>query len=153
MRLDLKARCGRGRRHVGRDLLDPFERLGNDHFALAGPDRADVFRGDERPRAAPGPRVIRPARAHGDEQHERPVLVGSGPAPGDSVAERVNTLTDLVSSHSSTYLKVPSSLLQPCLPRVGAPVRRKAQRRRGPGPGRKIRYAGQQRWTTVPPYG
>ena len=109
MRLDLEARPGRGRRHLGRDLLDPFEGLGNDQFALPGADRADVRGGDRRPRAAPRPGVVRPARTGGNEQYERAVLLGSGPAPGDGVAERVNPLNDLVSSHSSTYLKVPDA--------------------------------------------
>ena len=55
MCLDLQARCGRGRRHLGRDLLDPFERLGDDQLPLPGADRADIGGGDRRPRAAPGP--------------------------------------------------------------------------------------------------
>ena len=105
MRLDLKTRCGRGRRHLRRDLLDPFEGLGDDQLALPGADRADVGGGDRRPRAAPGLGVIGPARTGGNEQHERAVVLGSGPAPGESVAEGVNPLNDLVRTHSSTYLK------------------------------------------------
>ena len=33
------------------------------------------------------------------------MLLGSGPAPGDGVAERVNPLDDLVRTRSSTYLQ------------------------------------------------
>ena len=108
VRVDVQARLGGGRRHLGRGLLDPFEGLGDDQLALPGADGTDVGDSDPRPRAAPGPGVVRPARAGGNEEYERPLLVGSGPAPGDGVAERVNPLNDLVSSHSSIYLKVPA---------------------------------------------
>src|SRR5947208_2508493 len=56
----------------------------------------------------------------GNEEHERSVLVGPGPAPWDGVAERVNPLNGLVSSHSSTYLTVPGAPDQPCLPPADA---------------------------------
>src|SRR6516165_7784791 len=110
--------AGRGgaSRHLGRGLLDPFEGFGDDQLALPGANGPDAGGGDGRPRAAPGPGVVRPARAGGNEEYERPVFVGPGPAAGDGVAERVNPLNDLVSSHSSTYLKVPGPPDQPCLP-------------------------------------
>src|SRR6266568_911974 len=66
--------------------------------------------------AAAGPGVVGPARPGRNEKNERPVLVGPGPAAGDGVAERVNPLDDLVSSHSSTHLKVPSARDQLRLP-------------------------------------
>jgi hypothetical protein len=40
------------------------------------------------------------------------MLVGSGPAPRDSIAEGVNPLNSLVISHSSTYLKRLGTLVQ-----------------------------------------
>jgi len=116
VRLHLQARLGRGRRHVRRGLLDPLEGFGDDQLALPGTDGADVGGGDPRPRVAPGPGVVRPARAGGNEKHEWPVLIGPGPAPWDGVAERVNPLNDLVSSHSSTYLTVTGAPDQPCFP-------------------------------------
>ena len=99
VRVDVQARLGGGRRHLGRGLLDPLEGLGDDQLALPGADGTDVGDSDARPRAAPGPGVVRPARASGNEEYERPLLVGSGPAPRDGVTERVNPLNDLVSSH------------------------------------------------------
>ena len=105
--------CFPGRGHLGRDLLDPLERLRDDQLTLARPDRADVGGGDRRPRAAPGPGVVRPARAGRDEQHQRPERVGPGPAARHDVAERVNPLNDLVSSHSRTHLKVSGPPGQP----------------------------------------
>ena len=53
VRLHLQARLGRGRRHLGRGLLDPLEGLGDDQLALPGADGADVGGGDARPGAGP----------------------------------------------------------------------------------------------------
>src|SRR3984957_4281222 len=61
MRLHFKARSGGGGRHLGRDLLDPFEGFRNDQLALTGADRTDGGRGDRRPGASPAPWLVGPA--------------------------------------------------------------------------------------------
>src|SRR4029077_1241411 len=123
VRLHLQARFRRGHRHLRRGLLDPLEGFRDDQLPLPGADDADVGGGDLRLTAWPGPGVVRPAWPGGNEEHEWPVLVGPGPAPWDGVAERVNPLNDLVSSHSSTYLTVPGAPDQPCFPARGYPRR------------------------------
>ena len=67
----LETRRGGRRGQLGRGLLDPLEGLGDAELALPRANRADVGAGDPAARSPPRPRVVRPARTLGDEEHER----------------------------------------------------------------------------------
>jgi hypothetical protein len=119
MRLHLQASLGGGRRHVRCGLLDPLERFRDDQLTLARSYRPDCRGGEEGFGAPQRPGVVRPARPRGDEEHQRPVLLGPGPVTRDSVTEGVYPLNDLVISHGSAYLTMPGKVLQLCLPGFG----------------------------------
>ena len=109
MPVNLEARLFGGGRHLRRGLLYPLEGLRDDQLTLPGADRADVGHGDRRPRTLPRPRVVRPSHADRDEDLQRTVLLGSGPAARDRVAESINPLNDRIISHNSPYHRPPAA--------------------------------------------
>ena len=81
-------------------MLDPLERLGKLEFPLPGSDGSDVGGGHLPAIAGARPGVVGEPRPDGDEQHERPMLLGAGALPWLSVAVGVNPLHKFFVTHN-----------------------------------------------------